>query len=270
MIDAVLFDLGDTIIDFGVGRREAEVLFRQRTPRLPTPLSGLNHRRTLPSFNRCTLKVHYRTMSRAYVWSKISRRDFSYQDILDPHASPVGPSTSPLRIFTSWLRSGISRSILTRPPSTPAFRPMLEQLRRSRHPLWALSQILSSRRIALDEHLAGKKGLLEYFPVRVYSSFVRYRKPHSRIFEIALSQIGTPASRTLFIGDLLAADIAGAKRAGMHTIWKPARKVQINGSYPTPPRRHLPDFIIPKVTHLPEALHHFGWQPPRTRHHTPV
>ena len=29
MIDAVLFDLGDTIIDFGVGRREAEVLFRQ-------------------------------------------------------------------------------------------------------------------------------------------------------------------------------------------------------------------------------------------------
>ena len=29
MIDAVLFDLGDTIINFGVGRREAEFLFRQ-------------------------------------------------------------------------------------------------------------------------------------------------------------------------------------------------------------------------------------------------
>ena len=29
MIDAVLFDLGDTIINFGVGRREAELLFRE-------------------------------------------------------------------------------------------------------------------------------------------------------------------------------------------------------------------------------------------------
>ena len=55
----------------------------------------------------------------------------------------------------------------------------------------------------------------------------------------------------------------------MHTIWKPARKLMESGAQPQP-RRHIPDFVIPKVTHLPQALHRFGWQPathPRPRHH---
>jgi putative hydrolase of the HAD superfamily len=145
---------------------------------------------------------------------------------------------------------------------------MLEELRQAGTKLGIVSNTFVPPH-CLDQHLA-EEGLLEFFPVRVYSSQVRYRKPHPRIFEIALAQIGTPASRTLFIGDLLTCDIAGAKRAGMHTIWKPARKLVEAGRQPEP-RRHIPDFIIPKVTHLPQALHRFGWQPaahvPRNRQH---
>ena len=44
---------------------------------------------------------------------------------------------------------------------------------------------------AMDRHLA-MFGLLDFFPVRVYSSDVGYRKPDPRIYRHALDQLGVP------------------------------------------------------------------------------
>ena len=254
MIEAVLFDLGDTIIDFGVGRPQAEVLFRQGAKLTYDYL--LNHRRELPPFDRY-FKVHYRIMSRAYLWSRISRRDFSYQDVLWRAARKLQLNLSPedLHLLARlWYQPINDTSAID-----AGVRPMFEDLRRAGTRMGIVSNTLVPAH-CLDQHLADE-GILEFFPVRVYSSFVRYRKPHPRIFEIALSQIGVPANRTLFVGDLLTTDIAGAKRAGMRTIWKPARNLTKPA---VPPRgaRQTPDFVIPKVTALLEALPHFGWEPP--------
>jgi HAD superfamily hydrolase (TIGR01509 family) len=265
MIDAILFDLGDTIIDFGVGRREAELLFREGAKLTYDYLD--NHRHpNLPSFDRY-FRVHYRLMRRAYVWSKLSRRDFSYQDILTRAAARLRLALTDVDIH--FLAQLWYQPIAGASSTDTGVRGMLEQLRHSGTKLGIVSNTFVPPH-CLDQHLSDE-GLLEFFPVRVYSSQVRYRKPHPRIFEIALSQIGTPPSRTLFVGDLLGCDILGAKRAGMRTIWKPARKSLRNGAHPQPKRRQNPDFIIPKVTHLPEALHHFGWRPFRApRHHASV
>lgn len=45
-----------------------------------------------------------------------------------------------------------------------------------------------------------------------------YRKPDPRLFERALERLGTPADRTVYIGDDVARDICGAKNAGMGAI----------------------------------------------------
>ena len=246
MIDAVLFDLGDTIIDFGVGRREVEILFRQGARLTYEDLRQRRHP-NLPAFE-LYYRVHRRIMHRAYLWSKISRRDFSYEAVLSRAAFKLGLTLTPAdlhRLAVLWYQPINLASAID--PGVPH---MLDQLRRAGMRLGIVSNTLVPAH-CLDQHLT-QEGLLEFFPVRVYSSQVRYRKPHPRIFQIALDLIGVPAARTLFIGDLLKTDVAGAKNAGMHTIWKPARKTLKNGHCPPLPRKHRADFVIPKVVHLPE------------------
>jgi putative hydrolase of the HAD superfamily len=255
MIDAVLFDLGDTIIDFGVGRREAEILFRQGAKLSYHDLRARGCA-NLPTFERYS-KTHYWIMQRAYIWSKLSRRDFSYETVLARAAAKLelNLSASDLhRLARIWYQPISLASTIDE-----GVHAMFEQLQAAGTRLGIVSNTIVPPH-CLDQHLADE-GLLQYFPVRVYSSEVRYRKPHPRIFELALELIGVPAHRTLFIGDLLKADIAGAKKAGMHTIWKPSRGT--NGHFPLTPRRHHADCIINRVTHLTEVLPRFGWRPSR-------
>jgi putative hydrolase of the HAD superfamily len=279
MIDAVLFDLGDTIIDFGVGRREAEVLFKQgaRLTYDYLDAKGL----PVPAFERY-FRTHYRHMQRAYAWSKLTRRDFNYGDLLARVAHKFKLTVTPedlLHLAWLWYKPIGDVSHID-----PGILQMLVQLRAAGTRLAIVSNTFVPGH-CLDRHLR-EEGLLEFFPVRIYSSDVRYRKPHPRIFEMALEQIGVPADKALFIGDLLKTDIRGAKRAGMRTIWKPARAkgkaaAAASGGSPLhepirlprknflhPRRLHAPDFIIPKVTQLPEILHQCGWRPVYT--HGPV
>jgi HAD superfamily hydrolase (TIGR01509 family) len=60
-------------------------------------------------------------------------------------------------------------------------------------------------------------GVAQRLDVAVFSSEVGWRKPHPAIFERALDAIGVSAGDTLFVGDTLATDVAGAAALGMHT-----------------------------------------------------
>ena len=67
--------------------------------------------------------------------------------------------------------------------------------------------------------------LIENFGIRAHFDFVLtsaacyYRKPHPRAFEIALAQWNIEPAEAVMIGDSLQADIDGAKKLGMQTIW---------------------------------------------------
>jgi len=258
MIDAVLFDLGDTIINFGVGRREAEFLFRKGARLTYDYLAARQN--GLPSFERY-FKVNYRLMSRAYMWSKLIRRDFSYADILYRAAKKLKLDLADddlQRLSALWYQPIHEASHID-----PGVKRMLTDLRQAGTKLAIVSNTLVPPE-CLDGHLA-REGLLKFFPVRIYSSTVRYRKPHPRIFQMALDQLGVAANRALFIGDLLIADIAGAKRAGMRTIWKPSFHTAPPLFHPSfsffrRSQRHRPDFTISRITELPSVLRLCGWQ----------
>ena len=62
------------------------------------------------------------------------------------------------------------------------------------------------------------RGLRDYFVAVIDSHFVGYEKPDPRIFEKALEVCGADAARTIHVGDLYAADVLGARAAGVHPV----------------------------------------------------
>lgn len=62
-----------------------------------------------------------------------------------------------------------------------------------------------------------RMGLAQRLDAAIFSSEVGLRKPHPEIFQRALVALEVPPERALFVGDSRNADIRGAKALGMHT-----------------------------------------------------
>ena len=71
----------------------------------------------------------------------------------------------------------------------------------------------------LDRHLK-REGLLDYFPVRLYSCDTGFRKPSKKIFRLALGQLNCQPKQVVFVGDIARTDIRGARRMGMIAVLK--------------------------------------------------
>jgi putative hydrolase of the HAD superfamily len=63
-----------------------------------------------------------------------------------------------------------------------------------------------------------RMGLEQRLDFSVFSSEVGTRKPHPAIFERALEALGVEAERALFVGDRLYEDVRGAAEVGMTTV----------------------------------------------------
>lgn len=113
-------------------------------------------------------------------------------------------------------------------------------------------QPMELRDVEIDGH-----GLLDYFPTcRFSAADVGFLKPHPSIFERALDCLGTEPEETVFIGDNMTADIAGAQAAGMRAILRniPRRKALLSGIV-------VPDATIDALTELPAIFDEWfpGW-----------
>ena len=74
---------------------------------------------------------------------------------------------------------------------------------------------------SLEKHLE-QVGILDFFPVRLYSYEFDFRKPDARIFKIAAEKVGEMVENVLFVGDRINKDIAPAMAAGMRAVAKTA------------------------------------------------
>lgn len=79
-----------------------------------------------------------------------------------------------------------------------------------------------------------KLNLLQYFDTLIFSIEVGKRKPHKKIFNVAMESIGVHPNESIHIGDSPETDILGAKSAGMMAIYLNTRKIEFPKNLPEP------------------------------------
>ena len=102
-----------------------------------------------------------------------------------------------------------------------------------------------------DVHqLLQRFGISPYFDFILTSAACSYRKPHPRIFELAIANWYFLPSETVMVGDNLDADIRGAKSAGLYAVWISRRAGPSSDDQP----RVQPDATVSILSELPALL----------------
>ena len=213
VIKAVMFDLGETLLNYG--KVETMQVFGQSVRLTYDYL--ISHGQPAGNFwwyfIRNIVAIQVRNL-----WGKITGRDFDALSLLQEYGIRRGYKLSEEQWReVGWLwyepLSGIAKV-------EPDIKETLGKLKGMGLKLGILSNTFISAG-SLDRQF-GQLGMLEFFPYRLYSYQFPFRKPDRRIFEAAIAKIGEPAQNILFVGDRLGVDIRPALKAGMRAVLKSA------------------------------------------------
>jgi HAD superfamily hydrolase (TIGR01549 family) len=94
------------------------------------------------------------------------------------------------------------------------------------------------------QRILAMHAVAQFFDVVLISDACGRRKPHPEIFTTSLDAIGTTADDALFVGDNLHEDVAGARAAGLATVWINAKNETV------PPDIAHPDHTITQLIEL--------------------
>lgn len=100
------------------------------------------------------------------------------------------------------------------------------------------------------QQLARRFGIDRYFDFILTSAACSYRKPHPRIFELALSNWYFLPAEAVMVGDNLDADVRGAQNVGLYAIWLSRRA----GARTDEQQGIQPDASLSSLQELPAFL----------------
>jgi HAD superfamily hydrolase (TIGR01549 family) len=241
MIKAVLFDLGDTLINFGKVDKTAAI--KQAARSSYDYLNELNQP-TGPFwayFLRNMLEIRLRC-----IWSDITGKDFDSFDVMKKIGRKRGFNITPqqwLEVNWLWYKPLAKLAYIE-----PDIVQTMTTLKNMGLRLGILSNTFVGKE-ALKHHLK-EIGIYEFFELRLYSCYYPYRKPDKRIFFDAVSEMGLSKDEVLFVGDRVDTDAAGCIAADIKCVLK---KSHANEDKQTPPQigridtiSELPQFIADK------------------------
>jgi HAD superfamily hydrolase (TIGR01549 family) len=212
-VKAVLFDLGETLLNFG--RINTTKLFRQGARLSYDFLKNLGQ--PVGNFNyycwRNLIALHIRR------WvSNITGRDFDALVLLRGIGTKKG-----IRLDRQQWRhfAWLWYEPLSKVASVePKIKETLSTLKNLGLKLGIVSNTFVHSS-SLEKHLE-QLSILDFFSTKLYSYQFDFRKPDSRIFKVAAERIGQNPENIMYVGDHIANDITPAMEAGMQAVLKAA------------------------------------------------
>ncbi|MFN2466882.1 MAG: HAD family hydrolase [Gaiellaceae bacterium] len=204
MLDAVLFDWGDTLMRFEYDEALLEAGHR-------AGLDALD-RDELPDV--ATVAARFRERYAPLLWVPGTLEEIEYPGLVRQLLDDVGVEVSDRELETFLEAEHRAWAPARRLGSTTLA--LLESLRARGLKLGLVSNAFDPAwllRRDLEE-----MGLAERLDMSLFSSEIGKRKPHPAIFERALELLEVEPERALFVGDRLREDVAGACAAGMRTV----------------------------------------------------
>ena len=204
MLAAVLFDWGDTPMEFRYDEELMDAAFR-------AGLAALDRDDLAPADE---IRAHFREHFEPLFWVPGTVEEIEYPGMIRDALAHFGVEVSDEELgrfleaeHAAWQPARVLGD------TTHA---LLEALRERGLKLGLVSNAFDPGWL-LHRDLE-QMGLAERLDFAVFSSELGVRKPDPRIFERALESLGVEPGRALFVGDRLYEDIRGAGELGMTTV----------------------------------------------------
>jgi HAD superfamily hydrolase (TIGR01549 family) len=204
-IQAVLFDLGDTLITTNAS--------------LVGSLAGLVNSPLAKDLNldgQQLLKLGEgieQTIGNLYVEHRLDQPH--WLDVWQQASTHMGLDLNSIEV--EQLCRAHLKQFVSEASVEPYSIPLLAELKTANIPLGLVSNMTGPAEI-FDADLRDK-GLAAFFEVIVWSCAVKYRKPDKRIFQFALERLNLKAGKHIvMVGDNEQADVMGGKAMGFTTV----------------------------------------------------
>ena len=102
----------------------------------------------------------------------------------------------------------------------PGTREMLESLRGQ----YRLALVSNFTHPPAVEQILARGGIAPFFEEVLISGRLGFRKPHPTVFAELTKRLGLDPAEVMFVGDELQADIVGAQKAGLRSVWMTYRQ----------------------------------------------
>lgn len=222
----LLFDLDDTLLDYGAAETHAlEHLFNdfelKLTPRVKQVFQQYN----------------------VGMWQRYERGELSWDQLMDHffadyfkvyHKLNV-PGRKTIHTYLTYLSD--NHQLI------PGTRTVMDYLRRQGYRIFAVT---NGQKIVQDKRLKDAH-LLQYFDDIFISQVIGAQKPSKEMFDYVLTAIDGKPNNTIMIGDSLSSDIQGGVNAHLDTLWYNPQSIH------NTTRLH-PTFEVHRLTELKDIL----------------
>lgn len=237
-IEAILFDLGNTLIYFNADWREA--LGRAQQAALDAFQRG-----GLPVDNEQFLQTFRRALENHYARREDDLIERTTLQLLREVMTGLGYAQISDSLLDDARRAFYRITQAHWQPEADAL-PTLRALRQQGYRLAILSNAADDWDV---QTLVDKVKARPYLDFVLSSAAFGVRKPSPAIFQAALDRWGLPPARVAMIGDTLNADVLGANQTGLFSVWI-TRRAEAGQS----PARARPDAIIKTLAELPGVM----------------